>query len=396
MKIVKPDKGQHHKELRNLLSMFTQSISNRIDDTHFDWETSRIGIVDGKIVTFWPVFDITMRIGTGRVRVAGINCVFTHPEYRKRGLMTQTAWASIEAMRENGYDLSLLHGSTAYYRRFGYTRAWPDSSHIIKTDSLPSEGLYAHHHGRNIQEFTPFYSDELAALYNHENATITGTAVRPTFRVFKLPGYFLGFMWTNDQGDALGYIIIEGPDPGADEPPKITLIDSAGDPEEILRMLGYFARGGKCDNVVFTWLPNRSLLSQQLRRLGCEIREGYGEDGGWMVSVINLRTVVDKLTSELATRLSQSHLSQWCGKLLVSNKAEEAVLSINKSSVCLVPLCEAEYELRGGNEIVQLLIGSKSLDELAGESILSVSEDTRQLARALFPKQHPQMSRADL
>jgi hypothetical protein len=40
-----------------------------------------------------------MRIGTARVRTAGVNLPITHPEYRGRGLMAQAFARSLAEMR---------------------------------------------------------------------------------------------------------------------------------------------------------------------------------------------------------------------------------------------------------------------------------------------------------
>ncbi|MSS70366.1 MAG: GNAT family N-acetyltransferase [Candidatus Latescibacteria bacterium] len=100
--VIALDREKHREALA--------AISSRMTERHVDWETSRVGLIDNTMVTNWGVFEITLRIGTARVKAAGVDCVETHSEYRKLGLMRKTALSSLEAMRQNGYDISLLLG----------------------------------------------------------------------------------------------------------------------------------------------------------------------------------------------------------------------------------------------------------------------------------------------
>ena len=53
-----------------------------IAHSHLDWDISRIGLIGGRIVIYWGVYDLQMRIGTARVRTAGINLPITYPGQR--------------------------------------------------------------------------------------------------------------------------------------------------------------------------------------------------------------------------------------------------------------------------------------------------------------------------
>jgi predicted N-acetyltransferase YhbS len=94
---------------------------------HYDWRPSRIGLISNRVVTHFGIWDYQMRVGSARVRVGGVGGVATDADYRKRGLMDRTARASMEAMRAQGYDVSLLFGIDDFYHRFGYGK------HKIKT-----------------------------------------------------------------------------------------------------------------------------------------------------------------------------------------------------------------------------------------------------------------------
>ena len=107
-----------------------------LDKSHYDPKVSRIGLLDGRIVTNWTVYDYQMRIGRCSVRVGGVGVVSTHGEFRKRGLMVPTGMGSIQAMRDSGYDLTLLFGLHNFYHHFSYVRAFTEQSYTIAAAEL--------------------------------------------------------------------------------------------------------------------------------------------------------------------------------------------------------------------------------------------------------------------
>ena len=81
--IIAPEQTKHAEELIELMGKvfshmgyyeFTEYCRKAyINHSHYDWETSRIGILGGRIVTHVGVWDYDMRIGGARVRVAGVD-----------------------------------------------------------------------------------------------------------------------------------------------------------------------------------------------------------------------------------------------------------------------------------------------------------------------------------
>ncbi|MEO5953587.1 MAG: GNAT family N-acetyltransferase [Chloroflexia bacterium] len=154
-----------------------QCRAGRINFSHYDWQTSRVGIIDEKLVTHFGVYDLNIRIASAVVRAAGVNLVVTHPDYRKQGLMPRTIWSSIEGMRAGGYDISIVANAVErYYERFGWRVAWPETHYFISPDDLPTQLPTVRLRRWNTRT-RPILSD----LYNAENRLLTGTAVRPTF-----------------------------------------------------------------------------------------------------------------------------------------------------------------------------------------------------------------------
>ncbi|MEE8441117.1 MAG: GNAT family N-acetyltransferase, partial [Spirochaetia bacterium] len=144
MELQSPDKGRHLGAITDLFAKAFGDYSEWIDygrdgyleGAPYDWEASRVGIVDGEVATHLGVWDFTMRIGTATARLAGIGAVATQRKLSGRGLMTRTAADAIESLRGAGYDMSLLFGIPNYYLRFGYVGTFPQSTFCVSTSDL--------------------------------------------------------------------------------------------------------------------------------------------------------------------------------------------------------------------------------------------------------------------
>lgn len=356
-----------------------------IGHSNYDWATTRVGFIGDRMVTHYGVWGYQMRIGSARVRVGGIGAVTTHADYRKRGLMAQTTLAAIDAMRANGYDLSLLFGIDNFYLRFGYISAWPEITYIAKVEELPSARPDV-----RLRAFAPRHRQDLAELYNAENAVRTGTAVRPTF----LSGAAFhntqqGFRWTDANGQTLGYVVCERAGQ------KLSHVDSAGDAVQRLRIIAMLARRWGCREAHLSALHHDDPLSKLLRRENCRAEVSYRRTGSAMVMVINLASALQQMAGELSRRLQASHLTDWRGPLLISSGREDVTLDIADRRVTVRLPGETPHAIRGKDEIAQLLIGSASPAEIAEASGTRLTGDAPALCAVLFPEQHPMLGAWD-
>lgn len=397
IEIVAPSRKQHAEGIYSLIAeqwredLRRHAREGRIAHSHYDWKSSRIALSEGRVVAHFGVYDILMRIGTARVATAGVNLVVTDPEYRRRGLMPTTIRASMEAMRAHGYDFSIVCNAIAgYYTRFGYVSAWAECDFYMRSRDLPHEPP-----AYKPRRFKPRSRPELAELYNTENSTLTGTAVRPTFLRTKEPDDLPAYLWSGADGVVRGYLIYDIISNGK----AVWHYDSAGDPVERLQVLGMIARQEDCEEVRFNRMPYNSALARAIRTSNCTAEFTYRPTGGWLARIVNLGTLFEKLAGELSRRLACSHLLNWEGNLLVSTGRESVLLAIQSGQVRVIPGSGAEpceHSIQGGEYIAQLMLGSEAPDELIEAHGMEVAGDAVELARVLFPAQQPQMGNADL
>ena len=393
-RVVAPDRRRHGEKMCDLVAKAFSSggyfrfhevcRTGYILNSHYDWAVSRIGLLGDRIATHYGVWNVRMRIGTAVVRVGGIGAVATDADCRKRGLMARTARASVRAMRDGGYDLSLLFGISDFYHRFGYTRAWSESDYIIGLGDLPKEKPNV-----RLGTFNPKPRNDTAALYNRAGAGLTGTAVRPTYTRIPWPRPMQGRRWTDARGRLAGYVVFEVHDG------RFECCEACGNVDAILRVLAVLARQYACREVRLETMHDASPLIRRVRRGTCRVETRHHRCGGAMVALVDLPAALEKMRGELSRRLRQSHLAGWRGSLLLVHGREAATLAIDRSRVRVTVGGTSKHAIRGGDGIVQLLIGTDEPAAVIEATRLKPTGDARRLADILFPNEHPRMALQD-
>ena len=351
---------------------------------HYDWKASRIGLLDGRIVTHWGVWGYRIRIGRAVVRCAGIGDVATDGNFRCHGLMGATGRAAMKAMRARGYDLSILFGRPNFYDRFGYCRAWPGHHWTVGVADLPADKPR-----EKLRRHRESDLPEMDRLYNRTHAGLTGTVVHPTVRHEHLTPPHHCTVWGGSQNRPAGYVIHTCGNH------TMNVTESAGDAGQVLRAIGLLARRNHCDNAAFLCLHYESDLSKRLRRGCCADNVGYTRRGGQMIATVNLRSTLEKLSRELARRLKGSVVEGWRGVLTMADQNDTVSLKISRGKVSVVDAARSRHAIRGRNEIAQLLIGTHDLVDTVESAGIRLTGDARKLAAVLFPDQHPMQGMRD-
>jgi hypothetical protein len=331
LKISAPDCQSDASELIDLLSK-TYSIglgywngerasrNGYLLKSNYDWKASRIGKLGSAIVTHFGIWRLQVRVGRARVWVAGIGAVATHDYYRKRGFLRTTANVALESLRSSDYDISLLFGIPDFYEKYGYRRAWTCLNATIETTQISTKAIPI-----RVERCRSVRGD-LAALYNRENANLTGTAVRPTFPLGNPFVETDAYLWKQN-GEVTGFVFV-----GRTGTP-FDVRSWAGDPEVILAVVKRLAMARGVGTVRFQRIHYLSKLSRFLRRQNCELKSEYRSSGGPMVRMISLERFVTRLRPELEDRLKKSYLSAWRGDVLLESGDEAVTLRIDHAKI---------------------------------------------------------------
>ena len=360
-----------------------------ISDSHYDWKASRIGVVGDKAVSHFGIWGYKMRIGKDAVRTGGIGMVCTDNPYRKKGYLTATAKASIHAMRECGYDISMLFGIPDFYNKLGYVKAWDDSICSLKSASLrslPAKPIKLKKFGYQPNSWT----DKIA---NRTNAGLTGTAVRPTYGKSRTKEKDTCWYWTNHKDEPSGYVMIQND--GSD----FQLIDWGGAAIDVLVAVSKLTNKSHSATIDMRALHARSELFAALQKLPYRMETNHNPTGGAMVRILNLESLLNKIRRTLFSRFEACGLSDWQNDLLIKSPAEAVILSVRAGKIEARQMAAGEtppkHKITAGQEIAQLLIGLHPPDEIISTAQIRCSGDARKLCQALFPVQMPRLGAWD-
>src|SRR6266536_3592169 len=131
--------------------------------------STREMLIDGQVVCWLTLIDYAMRIGSARVRMAGIAGVETKSEHRMKGYMRVLFQDTLEYMRNEGFDVSMLFGIPSFYPKFGYATCMALYKVMVKTRNAElAKGLARPVQARPI---APADLPAVAELYNRANAS---------------------------------------------------------------------------------------------------------------------------------------------------------------------------------------------------------------------------------
>jgi hypothetical protein len=352
-------------------------------NSNYDWDISRVGRIGGQLVTHFGVWRFLIRVGHARVLAAGIGSVATNGGYRKKGFLREVANATLDALRESDYDISLLFGIPDFYEQFGYCRAWTWLNATIETARISGSTVRA-----RLEQGRSGARADLAALYNRENGILTGTAVRPAFPLGNPLTESDVYVWKQNK-EVAGFVFVGGTGNTLD------VRSWAGDPEMILAVTKRLATARLASSVQFQWIHYQSKLARFLRQLNCTFKSDYCSSGGPMIRIASLRRFVTRLRPELENRLRRSYLSAWRGDLFLNNRQEAVTLRIDEGKIQILRGAPSPNSISGGEEIAQLMFGTDEPQQTVDAGRIRLRGQAKVLVPVLFPNQHPALSAWD-
>ncbi|MFY9985226.1 MAG: GNAT family N-acetyltransferase [Chthoniobacterales bacterium] len=349
-------------------------------NSNYDWNASRVGKLGSEIVSHFGIWKLQVRVGRARILTAGIGSVATDGHYRKRGFLRQTANATLEALRDSDYEVSVLFGIPNFYEQFGYCRAWTFLNATIEVGQISTEAIPG-----KLERCRSAARSDLAALYNRENANLTGTAVRPVFPLGNPLVESDAYLWKQHQQVA-GFVFV-----GVNRN-TLEVRSWAGNPEVILAVVRRLAKARGLATIQFRWIHYQSQLSRFLRRQNSDFKSDYRSSGGPMIRAISLQRFTRRLLPELEDRLRRSHLSGWSGDLLVDDSQEAVTLRIKQGKIELLPGSRSENSISGGEAIAQLMFGTDDPQETIDSGGIRLRGQAKFLVPVLFPNEYPALS----
>jgi predicted acetyltransferase len=195
------DEAFKHSELESIIVQRTIS-----DDPNFQKGDLRVLKVHGKIVSMMMLMRRPLRIGTATVNGAIVAPVATHPDYQGKGYCSAVMRDSIQYMKTQGFDITILWGNPWLYPHYGYSPAMAKTEAVIKVkqEALPQKRPY------KFRPLSETVLEQITKIYHDNTATRTCAEIRsPTTWDWRPGGVKANLqVLTNQRGKVIGYIAL--------------------------------------------------------------------------------------------------------------------------------------------------------------------------------------------
>ena len=361
---------------------------DRLSRTDGVWKISLSTEDEQDISRLW-IHEYQMRFGTALLKMGGIAGVGTNEEHRNKGYSRHVMEDSTAFMTENGFDVAMLFGIPDFYPKFGYATVLPET--WIELDTEEAQAAVSTY---QIQKFETGDVPTILALYAADNAERTGTPLRDEARwkEFKMGSNFgvvaAPFVLLNEASEVIGYFVCD------ETEEKCILCDIGFQDgtvfETIVCFLADRAKRVGAEQIRCS-MPADHPFAIFCRRYGCRTNTDNPKNRGGMMRIINQSSVLKRITGELEKRLRRSaHLSQWSGKILISTDLGQDCLGIDRGRVAYTNSKANAFHLEiPQDKLIQLIMGRRSIEDLAVEPDVSVTGGIIPILETLFPLDYP-------
>ena len=347
----------------------------------------RVVEVDGEIVSHVRVIPHVMRVGKARLRLAGIGAVGTHPFHRKKGYAAALVSDTVEYMRSEGYDLSLLFGIADFYPRFGYASVLPSYECALSIDALPSPKA-----GPSVRKFRPADLPAVMDLHRRYAMAQLGSMERNEAYWRYAEGRWNSYLLVTERRKPIGYVEMSGgPRPQIVEAALPERIDVY---QRILSQGGHVAREHLGREIALQLPPSHPLV-EYCRSLGAAAHTTYRRDAGAMGRIINLDSWARKMCPEWTARLRASPYRDCSGSLGIECDLGRVCLDLRDGKVSLREKARSCGVHSLQSVIAQLTFGYRSVASACRAGEIQARPSDAKLLAALFPEQQAWVWPAD-
>lgn len=354
-------------------------------------------LVNDEVVSFLVVIDYQMRIGSAKVRMGGIGRVETKEKQRMKGYMRKLMEDTVEYMKSEGYDVSMLFGISNFYTKFGYAVCLP--SHKLTVSTRDAENARSDLGDYKIRKIEKEDIDSVLELYNENNRGRTCSIIRTKEHFSGFPrGSRYGqppdnFLVMDNNEQLLAYAVFDKSEQ------EVNIVEVESKQDKVFPTLFYeFAKIAierRCGHITL-FMPPDHPLAEFSRRYGCELITQYPKAGSGMMRIINQKTLFEKIRGELKRRISDSKPGGYSGSLEIRTDTGSVTFQVCAGSLNIFPGRKAENFLKLPQaKLIQLVVGYRTVRDILDDSDVELSSSLKPLLNVLFPKDNPYVWLAD-
>ena len=369
-------------------------ITDRVDRPAVNVWGVPLSTENEKNVSVVTLREYQMRFGSAHLKMGGIAGVSTKEAHRNKGYSRRLMENIMGYMTENGFDVSMLFGIPNFYYKFGYATVIPETYVEFDTKDVPATAPTY-----QVRRFQTEDAPKIVELYSENNAERTGTPLRTEigWKEFTRRGgiYPDPYIVLNEAGEVIGYFVCNVDNTKIDMIDRnCTLFDIGFQDRTIFETIVHFLAHGVeyiSAERIRCAIPADHPFAIFCRRYGCRTNTYIPKDHMGMMRIINQSSTLEKITGELGKRLQRStDLLEWRGKILISTDLGQDCLEIDRGNVAHTNSPADAFHLEIPQEkLIQLMMGRRSIEDLAIEPDVWVNVGIIPVLDTLFPLGHP-------
>jgi hypothetical protein len=314
-----------------------------------------------------------MYVGRSLLKVGGLCAVCTDPAQRMKGHGRVLILDTIEFMKREKFDFSLLYGIPNYYTKFGYSVVMANHFITVAAAEIPKMELtYSRDTAR--EKDLP----AMTRLYNAQARSRDGNCRRRKMWLGKST-----FKLTDGRGRLAAYANWYGQDGSLFVREGMARGAKAG--AELLGAVKAVAWDEGLDHVNVQ-MPFGYPLTDTMRPLNATYRRMNTNQRGCMGAVLNLARLAGAMEAEWSALLSRSEFAAKSGRARVAVGDETLVLAYSKGKVKTSVAAAKGTASIPQEQFSQLLLGYTGVKTLADAGEISVRRDDMRLLETLFPE----------
>ena len=340
-------------------------------------------------------------IGSCEIIKGDVGEVSVLPEFQGKGYGSALMHDVVQWMRDNNYDISRLGGYSIFYRRFGYVPfprrlvEFPIEPANVGANIISIEERFRSPEGLpgKVRPYDASRDavrrDELYQLFNRERSGSIVRDFNPNAKLPKkssVPNPLRIVYETNDTVE--GYLSARNDGRSISE---VTFNPSCPDAFVALikQILHIAAERGT--NSVSSRLPFEPTILSILTEanIAFNLIERQGGHASNMIQIVNLASLLNKITPELESRLRPTSVADWCGEIEIGFESQRVGLRVGNgditANVCVGD--EAFHMQTDQGTLMKLLLGILSFEEADIFNRKNITPSAAAVLSAWFPRQ---------
>jgi len=343
-------------------------------------EYTRLAYWNGEIAGTLRITEDSIRLGEARLHMGGLGWVSTAEEHRHKGIARELVADTMQFLRGRNFHVAMLFGIPNFYHRFGFTTVLGDYEVRIAT----LEGLSAPRAPYRVRLVKP---GDLTAVQRFHNLSDHATAcslirIAPHFAL-KWERWRETRVLTDERGKVYAYFVPRRTSAGL-------MVDEVGLADrsacgDVLHACATLAQEELAQDICFH-MPPEHPFAQYVAQFRSRHEVQHTRDEGGMMAFVNLGETLESMLPEWEAQTQNSAARGLRVEVtLVVDRVPYRVRA-NKGAIDVAMATGANKFSLSQAELMQLLTGSRYLDEVLLQRRRILSPESRVLLGALFPK----------